>query len=119
MNEFFRKTFGGLERAYYLRQLFFGSIFLAFVCFMAAQGGTQTSYTLIPFAIVSTLLYPYSRFVYESVVGYVMGNNVFVVNAALLLMVKYLTMAICWAMAVFIAPIGLLYLYWHHSKQPS
>ena len=116
MKEVFNKTFGGLERAYYLRQLFFGSLFLAMTCFVAIQGGGKMAYTMIPYAIVSTLLYPYSRFVYESIVGYIIGNNVFFVHAGVLLFAKYLTMAMCWAMAIFIAPVGLLYLYWRHSK---
>lgn len=119
MREILIKTFGGLERTYYLRQLFFGSVFLALVCFVGLQGGDKVAYTMIPFAIVSTLLYPYSRFVYESIVGYIMGNNVFFVNAGVMLFTKYLTMAMCWAMAIFIAPVGLLYLYWHHSKNAA
>lgn len=68
------------------------------------------------FFAVCTLLYPYSRFVYESVVGFVMGNNVFFVNAMAMLFSKLITMIICWVMAIFIAPVGLAYLYFHHSK---
>lgn len=40
-------------------------------------GLTLNSSLFILFSIVSCFLYPYARFVYESVVGYVMGNNVF------------------------------------------
>jgi hypothetical protein len=32
---------------------------------------------LIIFGLVSTLLYPYSRFVYEKVIGFIFGENVF------------------------------------------
>ena len=71
---------------------------------------------VLVFTIISTLLYPYSRFVYESIVGFVMGENVFFVNAIFMLMAKFFTMAMCWAAAIFIAPIGLAYLYYHHSK---
>jgi hypothetical protein len=70
-------------------------------------------------AVVSTLLYPYARFVYESVVGFIMGENVFFVNALLMLGAKIITMFVCWFLAIFIAPLGLLYLYWYHSRQPS
>jgi hypothetical protein len=45
--------------------------------------------------VVNTLLYPYSRFVYESVMGFIMGQNVFFVNAVLMLAVKVVTMVIC------------------------
>jgi hypothetical protein len=33
-----------------------------------------------------------------------------------MLFVKVITMALCWCFAIFIAPIGLGYLYYHHSK---
>ncbi len=71
---------------------------------------------LILFTVVSTILYPYSRFVYESIVGFIMGQNVFFVNAIFMLTVKFMTMTICWAFSIFIAPAGLAYLYFHHSK---
>jgi hypothetical protein len=45
-----------------------------------------------------------------------MGNNVFFVNIGLMFIVKFLTIIICWAMAIFIAPIGLIYLYVYHNK---
>ena len=48
-----------------------------------------------------------------------MGRNMFFVNALLMLFIKVMTMFICWFLAIFIAPLGLLYLYWHHSRQPS
>jgi hypothetical protein len=66
--------------------------------------------------VLNTLLYPYSRFVYESVMDFIIGRNVFFVNAILMLAVKLMTMLLCWSLAIFVAPIGLAYLYYHHSK---
>jgi hypothetical protein len=54
-----------------------------------------------------------------SLVGFLLGETVFVVNAVFLLFWKLLTMTVCWSAAVFIAPIGLAYLYYHHSKNGS
>jgi hypothetical protein len=68
------------------------------------------------FLVANTLLYPYARFVYEGVVGFVLGHNTFYVNAMLMLFVKALTMLLCWLFALFIAPVGLIYLYVHHSR---
>lgn len=121
MQSFLLKTFGGLTRSYYIRQLIFGSLFAILIFSVAANSptGLMGKPGLIVMAIVCTLLYPYSRFVYESVVGYVMGENVFFVNAILMLMVKGFTMAMCWSFAIFIAPVGLAYLYWHNSRQVS
>jgi hypothetical protein len=33
-----------------------------------------------------------------------------------MMFVKLMTMTLCWSGAIFIAPVGLAYLYYHHSK---
>jgi hypothetical protein len=119
MKQVIAKTFGGLTKQYYIRQFIFGLIFPAIFIFSFSQSSQQVTIPLssIGLFIVSSLLYPYSRFVYESVVNFIMGGNVFWVNAIMLIIVKFITMALCWSFAIFIAPIGLVYLYFHHSKQ--
>lgn len=119
MKQIIAKTFGGLTKQYYIRQFIFGLIFPAIFLFAFSQGSQEVTMSLgtIGLFIVNTFLYPYSRFVYESIVDFIMGGNVFWVNAIMLLVVKIFTMALCWSFALFIAPIGLAYLYFHHSKQ--
>ncbi len=73
----------------------------------------------IIFGVVSTLLYPYSRFVYEEIMNFIFGGNIFFVNAIFSLTVKFITMYLCWGFAVFIAPIGLCYLYFYHTKNET
>ncbi|MDR0781872.1 MAG: hypothetical protein LBF16_14495 [Pseudomonadales bacterium] len=114
MHPIIRKTLGGLSLQYYLRQFMFGLVMAALLYFLTTQGGRP--FELWFFTLTSTLLYPYSRFVYESIVGFVMGENVFFVNALLMLITKIFTMFLCWGFAWFIAPIGLVYLYYHHTK---
>jgi hypothetical protein len=118
MHPAFAKSFGGLSRAYYFRQLFFGSLFPLLVVVMSTAGSRPVNLPWSAYVVfaINTLLYPYSRFVYEGVVGFIVGGNLFVVNAFSMLFVKVLTMLLCWGMAIFIAPIGLLYLYIHHSR---
>lgn len=121
MHSVIAKTFGGLSRQYYIRQFLFGLIFPALMVFALGRDGNPhpLSFGSYIFFAVCTLLYPYSRFVYESVVGYILGQNVFYVNAFFMLFVKAMTMALCWAMAILIAPVGLLYLYFHHSRNTA
>ena len=95
---FIKKTFGGLSSPYYLRQLFFGAIFTA---------------------LLIVLMYKYSRFVYESVADFIFGDNVFFVNALFLLVAKFITMLLCYGFAFVIAPLGLLYLYFYHTKNKT
>ena len=66
--------------------------------------------------VLNAFIYPYARFVYESIVGFILGDNVFFVNVILLMVVKFATMLLCYAFAIFIASIGLIYLYFYHTK---
>jgi hypothetical protein len=116
MHPVIAKTFGGLSKPYYFRQFFFGLLFLAFILFASSRSTQGMSLGTVLVVVINTLLYPYARFVYESVVGFITGNNVFFVNALLMMFVKLMTMTLCWAGALFIAPVGLAYLYYHHSK---
>lgn len=116
MKQIFQKTFGGLTAQYYVRQLIFGLLVAGFVVLMATQNGRTMPWNMMVFIAISTILYPYSRFVYESIVGFVIGDNVFFVNVIFMLVSKFMTMCLCWTFAIFIAPIGLTYLYYHHSR---
>jgi len=69
------------------------------------------------FAIVSTLLYPYSRFAYEEIVGFLLGRNLFLINSIIYLLAKVMTMIICWALAIFIFPLGLLFIYYYQKQK--
>jgi hypothetical protein len=119
MNSIISKTLGGLSNAYYFRQFLFGLIFPALFYSMLTQSTNGIPGVLITIVIVNTLLYPYSRFVYEKITGFIFGENVFFVNAIFLLVTKFITMYFCWALAIFIAPVGLGYLYFHHSKNQN
>lgn len=122
MHPVLSKTFGGLTKQYYFRQLFFALIFATLIgsfVLSAVQGAKDSTFSAVFFTFLltaNTLLYPYSRFVYESVVDFFVGNNLFVLPAVLMFAFKFLTMGICFAAAIFIAPIGLIYLYFHNSR---
>ncbi len=116
MHPVIEKTFGGLSAQYYFRQFIFGLLVSAFVFYMSTQGGKNIQLGALAFITLNTFLYPYARFVYESVVGFVMGENVFFINAIFMLITKFITMSMCWVLSIFIAPVGLAYLYYHHSK---
>lgn len=116
MHPIISKTFGGLSYQYYFRQFIFGLIFPAMLFVVQSYGTQSIPISMIIFFVINSLLYPYSRFVYESVVRFVMGENVFILNAIPMLFIKLMTMAMCWSAAILIAPAGLAYLYYHHSK---
>ncbi|MDN3525304.1 hypothetical protein QWY79_08465 [Halomonas sabkhae] len=110
-------TFGGLSRNYYWRQLMFGGGLSVLLYFAVTQDPADSMpLAAVPLLVLNALLYPYARFVYEQIIGFVMGDNVFYIPLIVMLPVKCITIAMCWASAIFIAPFGLVYLYFHHRK---
>lgn len=116
MHPVIQKTLGGLSLQYYFRHFFFGLLISGFVVFMSLNSSHPTQIGMWLFIVISTFLYPYARFVYESIADFIMGSNVFFVNAIAMLITKFISMIMCWAFSLFIAPIGFAYLYYHHSK---
>ncbi|OBA00607.1 hypothetical protein [Halomonas sp. G11] len=116
MRHFIGMTFGGLSLRYYLRQMFFSAGLSALIVFVIIQGDAQLRLDQGLLFLTNALLYPYSRFVYEEVMGFLMGDNVFFVNALFMLIVKFFTIILCWGFAIFIAPLGLAYLFFYHRR---
>ena len=77
------------------------------------------SIIMIAFSVVCTFLYPYSRFVYESTIDFIIGDNEFYTETEVVLTFKVFTMMACWLFSALIAPIGLSYLYFYHSKHQT
>jgi len=119
MHPILAKTLGGLPPAYYFRHLIFGIALCALALlpgFLSDKDGITIPAVVLAYALLCTVLYPYSRFVYEGIVGFIMGNTVIAMPLPVMLIWKTISMAVCWAAAIFIAPVGLAYLYWHHSR---
>jgi hypothetical protein len=115
---FIGKTFGGLTASYLVRQYIFGIILGGLFIYLDISKGVNILSILL--AVVSTILYPYSRFVYESIVNFIFGNNIIVFTGILMLvmlLVKLMTIMLCWFFSIIIAPVGLLFLYFYHSRQ--
>jgi len=120
MRSIIEKTLGGLSMHYYMRQLFFGSMILALTYFIAIQKtpelNIQDHLPIASLFVLNTFLYPYSRFVYESIMGFIMGDTMYI-SSFITLLLKLITMYVCWQLSIFIAPVGLAYLYYLHSKR--
>lgn len=117
MHPVIEKTFGGLSAAYYLRQFFFAVALAALLFYMLTQGSLVVPVGIFVWLAISVFLYPYSRYVYETVIGFIIGDNVFWVKTTVALTAKLITMLMCFMFAVFIAPVGLAFLYFYHSRQ--
>ena len=119
--------FRGFTPQYYFRQLFFGLIIGSIYLYMmwntlnrdgvVSESDIHDFTQMAIFAIVSTLLYPYSRFAYEEIVGFLLGKNIFFINSIIYLLAKVMTMITCWAFAIFIFPLGLLFIYYYQKQK--
>lgn len=110
--------FKGLTTAYYFRQLFFGGLLGVFFIYLSFQS-ESIQYERVLFYVLCTLLYPYSRFAYETILDFLLGNNVFIHNIVVFLIWKIITIVLCWALSIFIAPIGLLFIYFYQKKEEN
>lgn len=124
MKEFFNLSFKGLTPSYYYRQLIFGFIIAALFISMAWSHETDTlklTGSIISFIFLA-LLYPYSIFVYESIVGFFVGENTFYFEgylALLFFLIKFIAIIFCYGFSFIIAPIGLIALYFLNKKAQS
>ena len=119
--------FRGFTPQYCFRQLFLGVIIGSIYLYMMwstinrdgvlSQADIHDFTQMAIFAIISTLLYPYSRFAYEEVVGFLLGRNLFLINSIVYLIAKVMTMIICWALAIFIFPLGLVFIYYYQKQK--
>jgi len=119
MSPFIEKTLGGLTLGAYIRHIILISPIIAFeifILFGSGMGYSIGSFFMVIYMLLSTLLYPYARFAYESVVGYIMGDTIIIESFLAMLLTKIFTMLLCWLFAIFIAPIGLLCLYYYNTK---
>ena len=110
------RTLGGLTKAYYFRQVFFGILVSGLLITVLRSSEVEISIGGACYMLASTLLYPYSRFIYETVYKFIVGDVVFFSGALLFLAAKMCTMLMCWALALFIAPFGLVYLWYVNVK---
>ena len=89
MHKIVSKTLGGLSPQYYFRHFIFVLLFAGFFAWTLTQSKNPIEVGAIAFGVINTIFYPYSRFVYESIMDFIMGDNTFFLNALLMLVVKF------------------------------
>lgn len=115
-----KQFFNLLDKEVYFRHLFFGillSIFPIYYAYTMISIKVVVGIILLLWQVINIFAYPYSRFTYESICNFVIGENFFLINAFTLLLWKFVTMIMCFFGSIFIAPFGLLYLYINKNKK--
>jgi len=112
------KTFGVLTPSYYLKNLFLGAIVSIFFITLIIKDGVFSSLltAILMVSIVSTLFYPYAIFVYESIASFFTKDTKFTLNNNLIISIKFFKVIFCWVFSLFIALLGLTYLYYTNKE---
>lgn len=114
MKRFITTVFRSLEPSYLARQYLFGGILAVFM-YIATKD--QLTPFLWGYLILSFILYPFAMFVYDSLVGLLIGENVFLVDGLLSLFFSIAKIFFIFFFSIVIAPFGILYLYIRNRKR--
>ena len=107
MKQAILKAFGSISAEYYVKNFFIGAI-LPFIGWLMPK---PWEFWVYPFVIVSCLLYPYSRFIYDKLLGAVERFVTSLLSGNMAFLAKGFTVFSCFCFAILMAPIGLFYLY--------
>ncbi|ALR23148.1 hypothetical protein [Sphingobium baderi] len=113
--EFLRRIFGAVDRAYLIRAYIIGGVIFALYGSFISYGAKSAPAPIWIVFSISTLLFPFSKLVWDQVMSVMLGRNMFIMNAVFLMFAKLVINVILWACAIIIAPIGILWL-WHRTR---
>ena len=100
-----------------MRQLIFGAVIAVALLWLPLGTNNEVTVRFALWLTVNTVVYPYLRFVYETVTDFILGDKVFILPTVILLPWKQVTMFLCLTMAIFVAPVGLADIYIYLTSQ--
>ncbi|KAB0537746.1 MULTISPECIES: hypothetical protein [Pseudochrobactrum] len=109
------RILNGVERTYLIRAWLIGACFFALMVTVALQAKNGAQFAPLFYFAICTLMFPFSKLVWDELKNLVMGQNIFLMNALILMMLKLFINALLWAFAPFIAIIGIGYI-WYRTK---
>jgi hypothetical protein len=116
-----RRTFGALRPGYLVRSYVIGLVLLglmiAFITNAAAKDNGGSPIAMYIYFGVCTLLFPFAKLAWDELRNLAFGDNIIVLNAGLMLFLKFVINLLLWGFAVFVASLGLLYL-WFQTRAP-
>ena len=112
--KFFKRIFGTIDRRYMIRSYLISMLYFGIMLPFLLHPDLSPIITII--IIINTLLFPFSKIVWDTSKAFVLGETIIVQNALAHFVAKYLINGILWSASIFIAPIGIAYLFFK-SKQ--
>ena len=116
MKQAILNAFAGLDKQYLFKQYVISVVVcITYGVIVSKYGQGVGFYTLLSFS-VNTVLYPYSRYLFDSLIDIIFGKTRFDKSSGVLMAIKILSIFLCWSAALFIAPLGLLFIHFRGSR---
>lgn len=115
-----RRIFGSMDRQYMIRAYVIGSVFFVLLGLgIAGSTDGQNRMFVLVLMGINTLIFPFAKIVWDAFKGFVLGDTIIVQSVAVMFVTKYLVNGILWALAIFVAPIGVAYLLYKSRPHAS
>lgn len=122
-----RRTVRSLSPRYAIRSYVIAFALFAFFVWMRAQpdpnvpgatGGLEAAdYGTLAVLFVGSLLFPFTKLVWDELRDLALGENFVLINAVVMLIAKIFINFMLWFLSIFVAPLGLLYLWWRTRER--
>lgn len=112
--DYLRRIFGSINTQYLVRAYVFSfALFglMAYFLVVSRSEATPVNWPVMAIFFISALLFPFSKLVYDELKSFLLGNNVFYLNALVVLFAKLFINVFLFSFAIFVAPLGVLYLH--------
>jgi hypothetical protein len=103
---FVKKLFRSIEPKFLIRSYLISvaMLYISYKTFVVSFGSAV-------FVVVNAILFPFAYLVWNELVLLIMGNNVLYLNTLIMAVWKFLKIVCIFMFTIFIAPIGILYIY--------
>ncbi|WP_299592928.1 hypothetical protein [uncultured Tateyamaria sp.] len=125
MKNFAASVVGSLDKGWLFRAYLIGALCFCWVMGMRVMAAQDPNFVpssdtpsvgfFFRFSLISTILFPFAKIVWNVVRDFILGDTVLISNAAALFLGKFIVNLALWTMAIFIAPIGIGYL-WYSQR---
>ncbi len=113
---FFRTIFGYFNPRYLLRSYVISAIFFAMIILVMSNSNKDLGTGFWLFMTLNALLFPFAKYLWDEGRSFLLGDNIFILPALFMLLVKYFINAILWSMAILLAPISILWI-WTRTRR--
>jgi hypothetical protein len=116
---FLTKIFSGVKLPYLIRAYILSAVIFLLLRYVASQGALADDGGFLIFNILSLILFPYAKLVWDEMKALLMGDNIFILPLFLMLFAKLFINLMLWGFAVLIAPLGILWVWYRSGGRQS